>query len=129
MRAALIELLGEAATGVELIERSWRVRWHPRALATTRRNRIYLRGSIEEFGRDAELVLHEYFHVLEQWRPRRLTRTRYVWEWLKRGYRQNRFEVETREYVAQNLRQFRRLIARSPSRESLPADKGDQRAT
>ena len=45
LRAALIELLGEEAQSVELIERSWRVRWHPRALATTRRNRIYLRGS------------------------------------------------------------------------------------
>ena len=126
VREALIELLGEAATGVELIERSWRVRWHPRALATTRRNRIYLRGSIEEFARDAELVLHEYFHVLEQWRPRRLTRTRYVWEWLRRGYRENRFEVETREYVDRHLRQFRRLIA---NRESLRADKDDPRAT
>ena len=113
LRTALVELLGEDATGVELIERSWRVRWHPRALATTRRNRIYLRGSIEEFSRNAELVLHEYFHVLGQWRPRRLTRARYVWEWLLRGYQENRFEVEAREFVDRHLRQFRRLIARA----------------
>jgi hypothetical protein len=113
LRTALVELLGDDATRVELIERSWRVRWHPRALATTRRNRIYLRGSIEEFALDAALVLHEYFHVLGQWRPRRLTRTRYVWEWLLRGYQQNRFEVEARDFVAQNLRQFRVLIARA----------------
>lgn len=125
LRAALIELLGEEAQSVELIERSWRVRWHPRALATTRRNRIYLRGSIDEFARNAEVVLHEYFHVLEQWRPRRLTRSRYIWEWLRRGYWDNRFEVEAREYVARNLRHFRRLIARA---EPQPANRGSPRA-
>jgi hypothetical protein len=113
LRTALVELLGEEARGVELIERSWRVRWHPRALATTRRNRIYLRGSIEEFAHNADVVLHEYFHVLQQWRPRRLTRTRYVWEWLRRGYWENRFEVEARDYVDKNLRRFRVLIARA----------------
>jgi hypothetical protein len=113
LQAALVELLGEEASAVELIERSWRVRWHPRALATTRRNRIYLRGSIEEFSRDAELVLHEYFHVLGQWRPGRLTRSRYVWEWLKRGYRDNRFEVEARDYTDRQLRRFRLAIARA----------------
>jgi hypothetical protein len=113
LQVALVELLGEGASAVELIEHSWRVRWHPRALATTRRNRIYLRGSIEEFSRDAELVLHEYFHVLEQWRPRRLTRSRYLWEWLLRGYRDNRFEVEARDYVEQHLRRFRLAIART----------------
>jgi hypothetical protein len=135
LRAALVELLGEEAVEVRLVERSWRVRWHPRALATTRRNRIYLRGSIEEFARNAEVVLHEYFHVLEQWRPRRLTRTRYIWEWLRRGYWHNRFEVEAREYVARNLRDFRRLIARAEAPRqpanpgSLRADTGGPRAT
>ena len=114
LRSALFELLGADAQGVDLVERSWRVRWHPRALATTRRNRIYLRGSIEEFACDAELVLHEYFHVLEQWRPRRLTRLSYLWELMRRGYRNNRFEVEAREYVAMNSKRFRQLIAAQP---------------
>ncbi len=122
LRTALVELLGEDARGVELIEHSWRVRWHPRALAATRPNRIYLRGSLEEFARDAELVLHEYFHVLEQWRPRRLTRWRYVWEWLRRGYRDNRFEVEAREFAEKNLGKFRLLVARlEPSPRPSPA--------
>lgn len=111
LRSALVELMGDDAQRVELIERSWHVRWHPRAIATTRPNRIYLRDSIEEFARDAELVLHEYFHVLEQWRPGRLTRFSYVWEWLRRGYRNNCFEVEAREFVDANLNRFRLLIA------------------
>jgi len=118
LRSALVELFGQAAVGVALVENSWRVRWHPRVLATTRHNRIYLRGSIDEFARDADLVLHEYFHVLEQWRPRRLTRFRYVWEWVRRGYLENRFEVEAREFVAGNGKRFRQLIA-AQSREPL----------
>ena len=113
VRDALRELFGSAAAEVELIERSWRVRWHRRAIATTRPNRIYLRGTVEEFARDPALVLHEYFHVVHQWRPRRLTRWRYVLEWVKRGYFNNRFEVEAREFEAANQRRFRLLLAQS----------------
>lgn len=108
---ALTRLLGRDPAAVRLVERSWRVRWHPRMRATTRRNRIYLRGTIEEFASDPALVLHEYFHVLEQWNPKRLTRWRYLVEYLRRGYSANRFEVETREFVTRNLGRFQRLIA------------------
>jgi hypothetical protein len=116
VRSALQEVFGGAAADVELIERSWLVRWHPRALATTRPNRIYLRGTIAEFACDPGLVLHEYFHVLSQWAPRRLTRLRYLREWLRRGYFNNRFEVEAREFESMNQRRFRVLLARSDFR-------------
>jgi len=108
--AALTVLLGPAAAQVRIIERSWRVRWHPRMHATTRRNSIYLRGSLEEFAADPALVLHEYFHVLEQWAPGTLTRWRYVAELLRRGYQANHFEVQTRQFVDRNLGRFRRLL-------------------
>lgn len=78
--------------------------------ATTRRNAIYLRGTIEEFAADPALVLHEYFHVLEQWNPGHLTRMRYLVELLRRGYRANRFELQTREFVDRNLHRFRQFI-------------------
>ncbi|HKE46238.1 MAG TPA: hypothetical protein VKB41_17005, partial [Steroidobacteraceae bacterium] len=122
VRTALQEIFGIAAADVELIERSWRVRWHRRAIATTRPNRIYLRGTITEFARDPALVLHEYFHVVHQWGTRRLTRWRYIAEWLKRGYFDNRFEVEAREFEAANQRRFRLLLARVavPSAADLP---------
>ncbi|HZF25031.1 MAG TPA: hypothetical protein VEZ88_02130 [Steroidobacteraceae bacterium] len=113
VRAALHEMFGAAAASVELIEHSWRVRWHARALATTRPHRIYLRGTVGEFARDPALVLHEYFHVLNQWAPRRLTRWRYVLAWLRRGYFENRFEIEAREFEAANQRRFRLLMARA----------------
>ena len=120
VRSALHEIFGDAVAGVSIIEKSWRVRWHPRAIATTRPNRIYLRGTIAEFARDPGLVLHEYFHVVNQWRPRRLTRLRYVFEWLRRGYFRNRFEVEARDFEAANQRRFRLLLARA-SAPSGPA--------
>lgn len=108
--SAIAGVLGPAVATVKLVERSWRVRWHPRMHATTRRNVIYLRGTIEEFASDPALVLHEYFHVMEQWAPGRLTRTRYLLELLRRGYQDNRFEVETREFVTRNIGRFRRLL-------------------
>lgn len=111
LSSALAALLGRSVDHVRLIERSWRVRWHPRMLATTRRNCIYLRGTVAEFAANPALALHEYFHVIEQWGPKRLTRWRYVREWLQRGYRANRFEVETREFVDRNLARLQRLIA------------------
>ena len=49
LRASLIALLGEAVDDVEIVERSWYARLHFGARATTRRNRILLRGSAEEF--------------------------------------------------------------------------------
>jgi hypothetical protein len=122
VRNALQEIFGRAASGVELIENSWLVRWHPRAIATTRPNRIYLRGTIAEFARDPGLVLHEYFHVLNQWAPKRLTRRGYVLEWLRRGYVNNRFEIEAREFEAANQRRFRLLVARSTAEREGAAE-------
>jgi hypothetical protein len=103
---------------VEVIEHSWVLRWHPRAVATTRRGRIYLRGSAAEFFADAEFVLHEYFHVLCQWEPRRLTVWRYLMEWLRRGYWLNRFEVEARAFAAANRRRYGVLLAQAQAEPS-----------
>lgn len=43
-----------------------------------------------------ELLLHEHVHV-EQWRTVRWFALRYVWESLRRGYVNNRFEVAARD--------------------------------
>ena len=67
LRRALEQALGSPVDEVVLCERSLFARLHGGARATTRRNAIYLRGSLEEFLRDPELVLHEYYHVLKQW--------------------------------------------------------------
>ena len=111
VEAALCEIFGEEARKVRLVPHSWFARLHGRVDATTRRNVIYLRGSLQGFLSDPELMLHEYFHVLHQWRTRRLTIRRYVREWLKRGYWNNRFEREAREFSAAHLHRMHALMA------------------
>lgn len=123
LRHALREVFGESIDHVRVIERSAYARLHAGARATTRRNRILLRGTAEEFWSDPELVLHEYFHVLRQWQPRRLTILRYLLEWLRRGYWHNAFEIEAREFAALHRHRLHRMIN---SREEVP-DGGEQR--
>src|SRR5262245_24420134 len=113
MRIALAIFFGEDVARVEVMENSLFARLHWGAVATTRRRRIYLRGSAEDFFREPALVMHEYFHVMKQWEPRLLTRGRYVLEWLRRGYWRNRFEVEARQFTAENLYRFRLVLTRS----------------
>src|SRR5947209_17023290 len=89
LRAALASILGAAVGEVRVFEHSLLARLHGRAVATTRRNRIYLRGSAQDFFGNATLLLHEYCHVVRQWQPGRLTVRGYLWECLKRGYWHN----------------------------------------
>jgi hypothetical protein len=111
LRAALVELLGEAVDDVEVVEHSWYAKLHLGARATTRRNRILLRGSAGEFFADPALVLHEYFHVLRQWNTGRLSTRRYLREWLRRGYWRNRYERQARRFVRLRLAAFERMLA------------------
>jgi len=110
LRASLVTLLGDDVDDVEIVERSWYARLHFGARATTRRNRILLRGTAEEFFADPELVLHEYFHVLRQWNTGRLSTVAYLREWLRRGYWLNRYEHQARRYVKLRLPALRSLL-------------------
>lgn len=133
LRASLAELFGPEVDAVQVVEHSWYARLHGRIVATTRRRRIYLRGSAAEFFRDPEIVLHEYFHVLRQWESRELSIGRYVLEWLRRGYWDNRFEIAAREFAADHLHRFRALLSRhaaageSPAAEAGAAGDGPRR--
>ena len=84
---------------VQVFEHSWFVRLHGRAIATTRPGRIYLRGSGADFFENPWLMLHEYWHVIKQWEPRTLTLRSYLMECMRRGYWNNRFEVEARAFA------------------------------
>jgi hypothetical protein len=108
--AALQEIFGEPVDDVRVIEHSFYVRLHFGARATTRPNRILLRDSAAAFWCDPDLVLHEYFHVLRQWRPRRLTIWRYLVESVRRGYWLNSFEIEARAFAATHAPELRRLL-------------------
>ena len=109
LRAALQEIFGERIDHVRVIEHSLYARMHFGARATTRRGRILLRDSAAAFWRDPDLVLHEYFHVLRQWQPRRLTIWRYLVESLRRGYWLNRFEIEARDFAASQTARLQQL--------------------
>ena len=90
--AALERVFEEPADGVIVIERSRYAKLHRGMSATTRPNRILLAMSGAEFVASPELLLHEYYHVLCQWRPGYLTRWRYVVECVRCGYWRNKYE-------------------------------------
>jgi hypothetical protein len=104
--AALEQVFAEPVGGVIVIEHSRYARLHRGMCATTRPNRILLAMSGAAFVADHELLLHEYFHVLRQWRTARLTRWRYVVESVRRGYWDNRYELEAREFAAGATNQY-----------------------
>lgn len=95
---------------VRVIEHSLFARLHGRAIATTRRRRIFLRGSAADFFSDPALMLHEYCHVLRQWELGSLTTLKYVREWLRHGYWNNGFEIEAREFAHQHAERFRQML-------------------
>jgi hypothetical protein len=113
VRRALEQLLGERIGHVKVIEYSWFARLHG-AFATTRLQRIYLAGSAEDFFNNPWLMLHEYCHVLRQWQTGSLTVPRYLIECLRRGYWNNRFEVEARQFANQRAAQLHALLAAPP---------------
>jgi Domain of unknown function (DUF4157) len=118
VRRALEAVLGAGVGAVRVIEYSRFVRLHGRAVATTRPGRIYLRGSAEEFFANPWLMLHEYCHVLHQWRGGTLTLARYAAEWLRHGYWNNRFEVEARAFADRHVaRLHAELAPGAPSAE------------
>ncbi len=109
--ASLELVFGVDVRRVRIVEHSLFVRLHGRMNATTRRRRIYLRGSADDFFRNPTLMLHEYCHVLKQWEPRRLTVLRYIIEWLRRGYWNNTYEVEAREFAATHRERFTQSLS------------------
>jgi hypothetical protein len=124
---ALEQLLGERIGHVKVIEHSWFARLHG-AFATTRPQRIYLAGSAEDFFNNPWLMLHEYCHVLRQWQTGSLTVRRYLIELLRRGYWNNRFEVEARAFADQRAAQLHALLAAAPPPSAPPPSAPSPRA-
>jgi hypothetical protein len=108
--AILRDIFGQPVEHIHVIEHSLYARLHFGARATTRRGRILLRGSAAEFWRDPELVLHEYFHVVRQWQPRRLTIWKYLKESARNGYWHNSYEIEARAFAAAHWRALSRRL-------------------
>jgi hypothetical protein len=120
VQLALESLFGESVAKIKVIQYSIFVRFHWRAIATTRPNRIYLRGSGKEFFSDGPLVLHEYFHVIRPWSPGHLTLARFLIECFRRGYWDNRFEIEAREFTDAEIFRYRAMLAQHRTAELPP---------
>lgn len=110
--AALEQVFTEPVEGIIVIENSLYARAHLGMRATTRPNRILLAISGAAFVADPELLLHEYCHVVRQWRTGYLTRWRYLTESVRRGYRANRYEREACEFTAAALEAYLRCLGR-----------------
>jgi hypothetical protein len=110
--AALERVFDEPVTGIIVIENSLYARAHLGMRATTRPNRILLACSGAQFVAEPELLLHEYFHVVRQWRTGYLTRWHYLLESVRRGYRANLYEREARDFTAAALEPYLRCLDR-----------------
>jgi hypothetical protein len=117
--ASLEALFGSRVDHIRVFENSLFVRLHGRAIATTRRRRIYLRGSAAEFFDNPWLMLHEYWHVVKQWEPGTLSIGSYLAECVRRGYWNNRFEVEARAFADSQAFRLRQMLS-SCSTEASP---------
>jgi hypothetical protein len=112
--AALEQIFEESVGGVQVIEHSRYARLHLGMAATTRPNRILLAISGAEFIANPGMVLHEYFHVLRQWSTGYLNRRRYLFESMRCGYWENRFEREAREFSDTALGRYLRYLNEGP---------------
>jgi hypothetical protein len=110
---ALERVFREPVGKVVVIERSRYARAHWGMSATTRPNRILLAIYGKEFVSNPDLLLHEYFHVIRQWRTGRLTRWRYLVKSMRCGYWDNPFEREAREFTAEAVERYRRYLGES----------------
>ena len=115
VNAALEQVFAEPVDGIVVIENSLYARAHLGMRATTRPNRILLAGGGAQFVADPELLLHEYCHVVRQWRTGHLTRWRYLTESVWRGYWANRFEREAREFTAAAVKPYYRCLGSRPA--------------
>jgi hypothetical protein len=117
--SALEQVFEEPAVGVIVIEHSRYAKLHRGMSATTRPNRILLAIGGAEFVASPELLLHEYYHVLCQWRTGYLTHWQYVAECVRCGYRKNRYEQEAREFAAGAVKRYLESLHTQRLPESL----------
>ena len=98
----------EGVEDVDVYGNNWRVKL-TNTYATTRKNKIFVNDSVESFFTKNFTVLEEYYHVLRQWNTGAMSRTSYLAENIKNGYKNNKFEIEAKEFAGNNLSTYLRL--------------------
>jgi len=101
---------GESVDGIKLEEKGPRDKWE----ATTRKEKIIIYGSKEEFFRpgNEESVLEEYYHVVKQWRPGKMNMLKWGWQTMLHGYDGNKYEKEAKGWAANQLKDYLDCLAR-----------------
>ncbi len=108
MKGCLEKLFKKSVSNVKIVPGG---KFHlPNVRAETRVNKIIIYVPCDDFLLDDRVVLEEYFHVLEQWDAGRLTRIGYLWESLKHGYENNRFEIEAQKFASDHLEEFEKCL-------------------
>ena len=137
MKACLEKVLGGPIDDVSVTEDPGFVDMHG-AHATTREESIYVK-SCQDFWNNLDMVLHEYYHVVHQWRTGQLTREEYLKEYfeLLKKYNGNKhkaywnisFEKDARKWAKANLKKLQDCVKNScpdgPSRYTTGDDWDD----
>lgn len=111
IQQCLVEIFGESANDVAVIINRRKLAWHfwpGVAGATTRRGKIFINFTCGQFWRDPKFVLHEYYHVIQQWGVERMS----VWGYLARFWIKER---EARRFAQENLHKLERCMSREES--------------
>jgi uncharacterized protein RhaS with RHS repeats len=99
-------LFKQPVGGVKIVTKGPSKKWD----ATTRKNKIIVYGSCEDFFNNPDTVLEEYHHVLRQWNTGRLSRLKYAIAWIKDGY-DNKWERESKAWVKDNIQSYLDCLA------------------
>jgi uncharacterized protein RhaS with RHS repeats len=104
----LEELFKQPVGNVQIVTQPPRKNW----TATTRKNKIIVYGECDAFFDRPEVVLEEYYHVLQQWNKKRFFKIRYGIQWVLHGYWNNKYEKEAWKWVDENLQAYLDCLAR-----------------
>jgi uncharacterized protein RhaS with RHS repeats len=72
-------------------------------IADTSRNKINIYEPCDDFWAQPEIVLEEYYHVLEQWNTGRLSKLKYALASI-RGYNRNKYEREAKGWAREHVK-------------------------
>jgi RHS repeat-associated protein len=100
MKECLEKIFSKPIDGVKIQEKPKKPDY-PWA-ATTRRNKIIIFVPCDKFFGWNDVVLEEYFHVIEQWNTGRMNRRNYIWN-DRHGHDKNKFEIEADDFAKKHL--------------------------
>jgi hypothetical protein len=119
-RNCLSKIFGFPVQQIKVVDRSAMPHMFTGSRTFTLPGTIVLPGSCTNFWRDPQLVLHEYYHVIDQWGTNRMTLGRYLLEGLRQevgggdGHKDNRFEKEADFFARTHRENLRDCLGCAP---------------